>query len=87
MNEDVQDLVFRKACDLLKPFNVNNIEVSRGTDIAADLEIDSVAVLDMIMAMEDTYDVSFPMNLISEIRTVGELVDAIHRLVREKAAP
>ena len=32
------------------------------------------------MEIEDEYGISFPMNLISEIRTVGNLVDAIHQL-------
>jgi len=85
MKETNGDLVFRRACELLKPFNTNNLEVTRNTDIAGDLEIDSVAVLDLIMEIEDTYDISFPMNLISEIRTVGDLVDAVHRLVGAKA--
>ncbi len=84
MRQEGQDLVFRKACELLKPFNVNGIELTRETDIAADVEIDSVAVLDLIMEFEDSYDISFPMNLISELRTVGNLVDSVHKLVREK---
>ena len=84
MGAGSQDQVFGKALSLLQPFNANNIEITRETEIGTDLEIDSVAVLDMIMEFEDSYDISFPMNLISEIRTVGELVDAVHKLVREK---
>ncbi len=74
------DPVFERMCELLAPFNARGITISRQTHITSDLEIDSVAVLDLIMEIEDEYSVSFPMNLISEIRTVGNLVDAVHQL-------
>lgn len=72
--------VFDKLCELLEPFNKKELTLSNDTDISADLEIDSVAVLDFIMEVEDEYDVSLPMDRISEIRTIGELVDAIGQL-------
>ncbi len=84
MRQEDQDLVFQKTCELLKVFNVNNIELTKDTDIATDLEIDSVAILDMIMELEDRYDISFPMNLMSELRTVGDLVESVQKLVSEK---
>lgn len=84
MPQEDQDLVFQKTCELLKVFNVNNIELTKDTDIATDLEIDSVAILDLIMELEDSYDISFPMNLMSEMRTVGDLVESVQKLVSEK---
>lgn len=81
-NQD-DDLVFHKACKLLMPFNTNQIALSRETNIASDLEIDSVAIMNLIMEVEDAYDISFPMNLIAEIKTVGDLVDTVHQLKRE----
>ncbi len=73
------DLVLRKVCHKLQQFNVRKIPLTRDTDITGDLEIDSVAMLDLIMEVEDEYGISFPMNLLSEIRTVGDLVRAIHK--------
>ena len=73
------DLVLRKVCRKLQQFNVRNLDLTAETDITGDLEIDSVAVLDLIMEVEDEYGISFPMNLLSEIRTVGDLVRAIHK--------
>lgn len=72
--------VTEKVYSLLEPFNKNELTLSEQTDISSDLEIDSVAVLDFIMEVEDEYDISFPMNRISEIRTIGELVEAIEEL-------
>jgi acyl carrier protein len=77
--EVADDLVLRKVCKKLQQYNVRNLELTGETDITGDLEIDSVAVLDLIMEVEDEYGISFPMNLLSEIRTVGDLVRAIHK--------
>ncbi len=79
------DLVFRKICSLIEPLNEKGVELSRETDLIADLEIDSVAVLDMVMDIEDFYDISIPVNTISETKTIGELVDAIHEIKKEQA--
>ena len=77
--EVADDLVLRKVCQKLQQFNVRNLDLTGETDITGDLEIDSVAVLDLIMEVEDEYGISFPMNLLSEIRTIGDLVRAIHK--------
>jgi acyl carrier protein len=74
------DLVFRKICSLLEPLNHKGVKLTRDTDLIADLEIDSVSVLDIVMDIEDNYDLSIPVNTISETRTIGELVDAIHAI-------
>ncbi len=79
------DLVFRKICSLIEPLNEKGVDLSRETDLIADLEVDSVAVLDMVMDIEDFYDISIPVNTISETKTIGELVDAIHEIKKEQS--
>ena len=59
--------------DLLKPFNPDDKTLLESTDIPAELNIDSVGVLDFIMEVEDHFDVEIPMNAVANIRTVGEL--------------
>ena len=59
--------------------------MTRDTDIIADLEIDSVSLLDVVMDIEDNYDISIPVNIISEIKTIGELVDAIHTIKKAQS--
>ncbi|MBI1391527.1 MAG: hypothetical protein GC152_02185 [Alphaproteobacteria bacterium] len=83
--QEDDDLVFRKICSLLDPLNHTGVKLTRDTDLVADLEIDSVAVLDIVMDVEDTYDISIPVNVISETRTIGQLVDAIHVTKKDQA--
>jgi acyl carrier protein len=59
-------------CALLAPFNTENIKLTAETDIPAELNIDSVGVLDFIMEVED-FDIEIPMNVVSETRTIGDL--------------
>lgn len=83
--QEDDDLVFRKICTLIEPLNEKGVKLTRETDLIADLEVDSVAVLDMVMDIEDFYDISIPVNTISETKTIGELVDAIHHIKKEQS--
>jgi acyl carrier protein len=58
---------------LLVPFNTDKKVLSAETDIPAELNIDSVGVLDFIMEVEDHFDIEIPMNVVSETRTIGDL--------------
>ena len=69
--------VMAEICHHLAPFQTGEKPITGQTVIAKDLAIDSLAIMDMVMELEDRYDVSIPMNLVVEIRTVGELADTI----------
>lgn len=74
------ETVISSVSVMLAPFNRNSVPLTRDTQIAQDLEVDSVAIFDIIMDVEDRYDVTFPMEAISEIKTIGELSDMIETL-------
>ncbi len=78
MNKIVTDI-----CELLKPFNPKVKVLSETTDIPAELNIDSVGVLDFIMEVEDHFDVEIPMNVVAEIRTIGELAAYVQLQLKE----
>ncbi len=77
------DEIFAKVCELLKPYNPENRPITMQSGIVSDLEVDSVAVFDLVMGLEDHYDVSIPMEMVSDIKTVGELCSAIKQLAEE----
>ncbi|MEM7661358.1 MAG: acyl carrier protein [Pseudomonadota bacterium] len=80
VSTDTDDLIFQKVCGLLAPYNRNELALTRSTIIMSDLEIDSVSVFDLIMEVEDTYDITFPMETVSSMRSIGDLVDTIRAL-------
>jgi acyl carrier protein len=57
--------------------------LSETTDITTDLNIDSVAVMDLLFALEERYDVSIPLNELDDVRTVGHLADVVAQRVRQ----
>ncbi len=71
------DAIFAELCRLLEPFNTQNVTLDRNTDISADLNIDSVSVMDFVMEVEDRYDIDIPLNVLSETRTMDDLVRVV----------
>lgn len=67
---------------MLAEYIPDGTKITNDTRIVADLEIDSVDVFDLIMEVEDAYDISISMELISTTHTVGELVDVVDGLTR-----
>jgi len=68
-----------KLKELLQKLNTNKIELSEATDISTDLNIDSVAVMDFIMEVEDAYEIDIPLNVLSETRTMRDLVAVVQK--------
>lgn len=60
------------------------VSITDDTSIVKDLGLDSLAVMNFIMALEDEYDISMPLDRIAEVDTVGDLARAIEAL-RNKA--
>ncbi len=71
--------ILGKLKELLQKFNSNNIELTETTDISTDLNIDSVAVMDFIMEVEDAYDIDIPLNVLSDTRTMSDLVKVVQK--------
>ena len=59
---------------LSSQFDVEEDSITPETNIADALGADSLDVVDMLMSLEDEFDVEIPDEEIERIRTVGELV-------------
>lgn len=56
------------------------VEITEATDIVEDLGLDSLGVMNFVMAIEDFYDVSIPLDRIAQIQSVGDLIGAVAAL-------
>jgi acyl carrier protein len=72
-----------KICKLLEPFNTNGTALNAATDISADLNIDSVTVMDFVMEVEDHFDIEIPLNVLSETRTIADLAKVVDARVNK----
>ena len=75
---------FAKVVEQIQPFNKKGVEITEATRFAADLEWDSLTVLDFVANIEDEFDVIITMNMQAEIESVGQLVNAVERLTAGK---
>jgi acyl carrier protein len=68
--------------DLLTRRVPAGINVSAETQIVGGLGLDSVAILDFIMDLEDRFDISIPLDRVAEVQTIAELSRAVAALKR-----
>ncbi|MBQ3069675.1 MAG: acyl carrier protein [Clostridia bacterium] len=58
---------------LSEEFDVPMSEINENTNIETDLGADSVDVIDLLMSLEDEFQLEIPDEAIDEIRTVADL--------------
>jgi acyl carrier protein len=75
--------IFDKLTDLLGPFNEKGVELKPETEIAVDLAIDSVSVMDFVMEVEDHFDIDIPLNVLSDTHTMKDLVGVVKARVNK----
>jgi acyl carrier protein len=56
------------------------VAVTASSRIKDDLGLDSLAVMNFVMVLEDRFDVSIPIDSLNEIKTVGDLAKVISEL-------
>lgn len=68
-------MVFEKLQKILAAqFDIDPETVTPETDIQEDLNADSLDVVDLIMSVEDEFEVEVPDTAVDEVKTVGDLV-------------
>jgi acyl carrier protein len=70
---DIRTIIF----DTVRAGLRNGAEISDQTHIVDDLGLDSVAVMDFVMEIEDRMDISIPLDKIAEIATLGDLIATV----------
>ncbi len=62
---------------LAEQFDVEEDKITADTDLQEDLGADSLDVVDLLMSIEDEFEVEVPEEEIENIKTVGSLVSYI----------
>ena len=71
-------MVFEKVKAILsEQFDVEEDTITNDTSITEDLGADSLDVVDLLMSIEDGFEIEVPDTEIENIKTVGELVKYI----------
>ena len=62
---------------IAEQFDVEEDKITADTDLQEDLGADSLDVVDLLMSIEDEFEVEVPDEEIENIKTVGSLVSYI----------
>lgn len=66
---------------LLRPFVGAEQDLTESTDLVSELGLTSLKIMDLLMEIEDQFDVTVPLNRLPEVRTVGDLAAMLEKLV------
>ncbi len=79
MADDNQEIL-NAIIETLGTVTQNKVAISESTVLRQDLSLDSLAEMDLLMALEDKFDVSISLNHLPEIETVGDLAAMIAKM-------
>ena len=77
-------MVFDKIKDIIvEQLDVEEDAVTMEASITDDLGADSLDVVDLVMSLEESFDVEIPDEEVENIKTVGDIVKYIENKVEE----
>lgn len=75
-DNEITEVIITKLQEIAPP----DIEIGPRTKIMGELGLDSLAVMNLIMWLEDALDVSVPMERIVEVESVADLARTLRSL-------
>lgn len=76
-----EDKTLQAVIEILSPFAPENIEITPQSTLMKDLELDSVKVMELMMNLEDHFDISIPLNVLPEVNDIQDLVKEIDKIM------
>ncbi len=73
--------LFGQIIAILGPLAKDGSKITADADLAADLSLDSLKVMEVLVEIEDRFDISIPINILPDIRTVRDMVLQIQKLL------
>jgi acyl carrier protein len=70
----------REILDLITQLSRRPISPALDSELLADLGFDSLHVLELVGEIEDHFNIAVPLNDLTHIRTVGQIVEEVRRL-------
>ncbi len=75
---DRSEVAERLRATLVSELGLDAAKLEEGASFEEDLEVDSLGVVELLMALEDEFDVKIPDEEAENIQTVGQAIDMVH---------
>ena len=73
------DSILTQIITLLNDFTENEFLIERSTVLVQDLDLDSVRIMELVMKVEDHFDITVPLNSLPDVRTVSDLTAVVEQ--------
>ncbi len=80
MDNDIQQRVLKVFCEVL---NRKESEIQLDTSLQGDLKIDSLNQMTLFIVLEEEFQRTIPPEQVTDIVTVKDVIDFIHRKLQE----
>ena len=77
----VYENILEELYKILQPFVPQGLELGEKTDMVSDLGLDSLKVMKIVESVEDSLEISIPLNILPEVRTVEDFALQIQKLI------
>ncbi len=71
------DQVLPKIVTIVTTFVKDEMTVNQDTGLQADIRMASLQVMELVLEVEDEFDISFPLNRLADIHTVRDLTQEV----------
>lgn len=72
-----REVVMDYILECLQGMVASGLEIKPDSDLVDELGLESIKVMDLLMMLEDKFDISIPINILLDVRTPAQLLDAL----------
>ena len=73
--------ILEKVISELSALTTSDANLTENSELVTELGLDSFKVLDLLMDIEDEFDISMPVNMLADVHTVKDLAERIHAVI------
>lgn len=68
--------MFEKVAEIIKEqLNIGEVEINQDTSFKDDLDVDSLDLFELVMALEEEYGIEIPSEDLEQLTTVGAVIE------------
>ncbi len=79
----VYENILEELYKILQPYVPQGLDIEEETDLVADMGLDSWKVMKIVETVEDSLDISIPLNVLPDVRTVKDFALQVQKLIGE----
>lgn len=75
--------ILEQLFELVRPYCKEPIVLSEQTRLIDDVGLNSIKVMELVMQIEDHFDVSVPLNILPDVHSMGGFAEQLEKLLQD----